>query len=64
MHQHTPNSAIAGFPGLYATLSISLVDSTHANIIFTTLDNFTMGANGMANLNVNGTYTRRPSAFP
>jgi hypothetical protein len=57
----TPNSAIAGFTGPYASVSITRVDNNTANIVFTSLTTngvtFLMGDGGTADLNVNGAYT-------
>jgi hypothetical protein len=53
-----PNSALSGFTGPYATVDITRVDNTHANIVFTSLTTngvtFRMGDGGTADLNVNG----------
>lgn len=51
----TPNAAISGYPAPYAIVTVSLVDSTHATIIFTAQDNYTMGDGSAAALNVNAT---------
>ncbi len=57
----TPNSAIAGFTGPYASVSITRVDNNTATIVFTSLTTngvtFLMGDGGTADLNVNGAYT-------
>jgi hypothetical protein len=57
----TPNSALAGFTGPYANVSITRVDNNTANIVFTSLTTngitFLMGDGGSADLNVNGAYT-------
>lgn len=56
-----PNSALSGFTGPYATVTVHLVDSTHATITFDSLINggfiYLMGDGGTADANVNGTYT-------
>ena len=56
-----PNSALSGFTGPYATVSITAVNPNTANIVFTSLTTngvtFLMGDGGSADLNVNGTYT-------
>src|SRR5438132_82130 len=58
---NTPNSAIAGFTGPYAQVSITRVNNNTANIVFTSLTTngrtFLMGDGGTADLNVNGAYT-------
>jgi hypothetical protein len=57
----TPNSAIAGFTGPYAQVSITAVNANTADIVFTSLTTagitFLMGDGGTADLNVNGAYT-------
>ena len=54
-----PNSAIAGFPGPYATVDVHLVDSTHATISFTSLTNggniYLFGGVNAVDVNVNAT---------
>jgi PEP-CTERM motif len=56
-----PNSALSGFTGPYAQVSITAVDPNTANIIFTSLTTngitFLMADGGSADLNVNGAYT-------
>jgi hypothetical protein len=57
-----PNSAIAGFPAPYAQVTIDLVNSTTANVTFTTVFSgvgglYLMGDGGSADLNVSTTYT-------
>jgi hypothetical protein len=60
-----PNSALFGFTGPYAEVSITRVDNNTANIVFTSLPaapvngqtQFLMGDGGAADLNVNGAYT-------
>lgn len=51
------NTAISGFAGPYATVDVALVDSTHANITFTSLANngyiYLMGDGGSVGVNVN-----------
>src|SRR6266850_6787311 len=58
---NTPNSAIAGFTGPYADVSITRVNNNTANIVFTSRTTsgitFLMGDGGTADLNVNGAYT-------
>jgi len=57
----TPNSALAGFTGPYANVSITAVNPNTANIVFTSLTTagrtFLMADGGSAYLNVNGAYT-------
>jgi hypothetical protein len=57
----TPNAALSGFTGPYATVSITRINNNTANIIFTSLTTsgvtFLMGDGGTADLNVNGAYT-------
>jgi len=57
----TPNAALSGFTGPYATVSITRVDNNTANIVFTSLTTagitYLMGDGGTADLNVNGAYT-------
>ena len=57
----TPNSAISGFAGPYAQVSITRVNNNTANIVFTSLTTngitFLMGDGGTTDLNVNGAYT-------
>jgi len=56
-----PNAGLAGFTGPYATVTVNLIDSTHASIEFDALINggflYLMGDGGSADLEVNGTYT-------
>jgi len=56
----TPNSALAGFTGPYANVSITAVNPNTANIVFTSLTTagrtFLMADGGSADLNVNGAY--------
>jgi len=64
-----PNSGISGYTGPYATVNISLTDSTHAAITFTALDSaggqhFLMGDGGSVGLNVNGTVTASSITAP
>jgi hypothetical protein len=53
----TGNSAISGYPGPYATLDVDWVDSTHANIAFTSLTNsgniYLFGGSSSVGVNVN-----------
>jgi hypothetical protein len=53
------NSAISGYPGPYATVTVNLTDSTHATITFTSLTNngniYLMGDGQSADVNVNAT---------
>jgi VPDSG-CTERM motif len=53
------NSAIAGFPGPYASVDVHLVDSTHATISFTSLTNggniYLFGGVNAVDVNVNAT---------
>lgn len=57
----TPNAALSGFTGPYATVDITAVDPNTAQIVFTSLTTsgitFLMGDGGTADLNVNGAYT-------
>lgn len=57
---NTPNAAIAGFTGPYATVDVNRTNATHATITFTSLTNggylYLMGDGGIADVNVNGTY--------
>ena len=57
----TPNAALSGFTGPYATVDIMATDPNHATITFTSLTTsgitFLMGDGGTADLNVNGAYT-------
>src|SRR5437667_11829885 len=52
----TPNSGIAGFPGPYATVVVTLTDSTHATITFTSAslggNTYLMGDDGTAAVTV------------
>jgi hypothetical protein len=58
---NTPNSALSGYTGPYATVSITAVNPNTANIVFTSATTsgitFLMGDGGTADLNVNGAYT-------
>lgn len=60
----TQSNLGGGFTGPFATVSVSLFDSTHADIAFTSLTNggytYLMGAEGAVGLNVNGTVTEGP----
>src|SRR5207247_60544 len=49
----TGNPAISGYPGPYGTVSVSLADSTTANITFTALAGYVFGGQGVAAVNVN-----------
>jgi hypothetical protein len=55
----TGNSAISGFPGPYATVTVDRTDSTHATITFTSLTNsgniYLLGDGGSVDVNVNAT---------
>ena len=55
------NTGINGVAGPYATVTVNLTDSTHANILFSALDSgayhFLFGDGGSVGLNVNGTYS-------
>jgi len=55
----TGNSAISGFPGPYATVTVDRTDSTHATITFTSLTNsgniYLMGDGGTVGVNVDAT---------
>jgi hypothetical protein len=59
-----PNSALSGFTGPYATVSITANSPNSATIVFTSLTNggfiYLMGDGGSADLNVNGAYTLGP----
>jgi PEP-CTERM motif len=59
-----PNSALSGFTGPYATVSITAVNANTATIVFTSLTTngitFLMADGGSADLNVNGAYTLGP----
>jgi len=46
------NAAISGYPSPYASVDVSLSDSTHATITFTAADNYTMGDGSTVALNV------------
>jgi len=50
-----PNSAISGTPGPYAQVFIQLINSTTADVTFTSLGNWTMGDGTTNGLNVNAT---------
>jgi len=61
-----PNTALVPFPGPYATASVTLVDATHANIVFDSLTGggniFLMGAVNAFDLNVGATsFTTSPN---
>jgi VPDSG-CTERM motif len=47
------NSAISGYPGPYATVSINRTDATHATITFTAYAGYLIGAQGSMGVNVN-----------
>lgn len=49
----TANSAISGYTGPYATVTVTLTDSTHATITFESYPGFLMGDGGTAGVNVN-----------
>src|SRR5258707_4318856 len=54
----TGNSGISGYTGPYGSVTVTWIDSTHAGITFTALDNgyhFLFGDGGSVALNVNGT---------
>src|SRR2546429_5819206 len=55
----TGNSGISGYTGPYATVSVTLTDSTHATVTFDSLTNggnlYLMGDGGSAAVNVNAT---------
>jgi PEP-CTERM motif len=53
----TPNSDISGAPGPYADLTITWNSTASATVMFTVLDNYTIGDGGIADLNVNGSYS-------
>jgi len=50
-----PNAALVPFPGPYATATVTLIDATHADIVFQTLNNFLIGAAQALDLNVGAT---------
>ena len=54
-----PGSALSGFAGPYATVTVNLIDSTNATITFdsstTAGITFLMGASQVADVNVNAT---------
>lgn len=56
-----PNQDLSGYTGPYATVDVSLTDSTHATVTFQSLSNggynYLFVDGGAADLNVNGTYT-------
>ena len=47
------NTAISGYPGPYATVTVDLTSSTTATITFTSLGTYTLGQQGAADVNVN-----------
>jgi hypothetical protein len=49
-----PNSAIAGYTGPYANVTVTWVDSDTATIAFTAVSPFLFGAQGTLGLNFNG----------
>jgi hypothetical protein len=55
------NAAIAGFPGPYGTATISLIDATHASIVFSANtvagNQYLFGDGGSAAVNFNGAVT-------
>jgi PEP-CTERM motif len=52
------NAAIVGYPGPYGSVDITLVDSTHANVTFTSATpNYLFGGQGSADVNVSGSFT-------
>jgi len=55
----TGNSALSGYPGNYAKLDITFLDSTHASVSLTSLVHgsniYLFGGSGLLGLNVNGT---------
>src|SRR5215472_11966879 len=57
----TPNAALSGFTGPYATVAITENNPNSATIVFTSLTTngitFLIGDGGTADLNVNGAYT-------
>jgi hypothetical protein len=57
----TPDAALSGFTGPYATVAITANNPNSASIVFTSLTTngitFLMGDGGTADLNVNGAYT-------
>ena len=62
---NSPNTALSGFTGPYAEVTIHLVNTTTADVTFTSLTNtfngspviYLMGDGGSADLNVNGTFS-------
>ena len=62
---NSPNTALSGFTGPYAEVTIHLVNTTTADVTFTSLTNtfngspviYLMGDGQSADLNVNGTFT-------
>jgi hypothetical protein len=57
----TGNSALSGNTGPFAQVDVSLTDTTHATITFTSLTNsgniYLLGDGGSVDVNVNGTFT-------
>jgi hypothetical protein len=51
------NSAISGFPGPYATVTVNLTDSTHATITFAANTGYLIGGAQAADVNVSGSWT-------
>src|SRR5579863_1771357 len=49
------NKALSGSPGPYGNAVITFVDSTHADVTFTSLSGFLFGATASVDLNVNAT---------
>ena len=52
-----PNAGISGFPGPYAQVTYSLIDSNTATFTFLSLGTYLMGAQGTLGLNFNGAVT-------
>ncbi len=61
-----PNTALTPFPGPYATASVTIIDATHASIVFNSLSGggniFLMGGDNAFDLNVGATsFTTSPA---
>ena len=50
-----PNAALVGSPPPYATVTVTLIDATHATIVFQSLNNYLIGATNALDLNVGAT---------
>jgi hypothetical protein len=62
---NTPNAALSAVPGPYGSVTVSLTDSTHASVTFTSADvnKFRFGGAQAVDFNANGAVTASISSY-